>query len=197
MQRSHNPAFRFEESPCVKKPNVCRQGCQRRDFLQQFKKQKTELYLIPLKASRPEKIPALYVTRAGRKKYLKDISQSLDVEIDVEMEEKKRWGHNIIGYLDNGAPYTVVIGAHYDHLGFGEDGNSLYRGTEKMIHPGADDNASGTAGMMELARLAEKNEEPKNELFIYCFFRRRIRTDRVKIFYRISNCDRCRKSVIW
>ncbi|HET7003338.1 MAG TPA: M20/M25/M40 family metallo-hydrolase, partial [Puia sp.] len=89
------------------------------------------------------------------------------MEIDAEMEEKKRWGHNIIGYLDNGSPYTVVIGAHYDHLGFGEDGNSLYKGTEKMIHPGADDNASGVAGMIELARLLKKSKNPKtNYLFI-------------------------------
>jgi aminopeptidase YwaD len=121
----------------------------------------------PAEGIRAEKIPALYVTKTGRKKYLKDISQTLDVEIDVQMEERKRWGHNILGYLDNGAPYTVVIGAHYDHLGFGEDGNSLYRGTEKMIHPGADDNASGVAGMIELARLLKKTKNPKtNYLFI-------------------------------
>jgi aminopeptidase YwaD len=121
----------------------------------------------PAEGVRTEKIPALYVTRAGRKKYLKDISQSLNVEIDVEMEEKKRWGHNVIGYLDAGAVYTVVIGAHYDHLGFGEDGNSLYRGAEKMIHPGADDNASGTAALMELGRLLKKTKGLKtNYLFI-------------------------------
>src|SRR3984885_6994220 len=121
----------------------------------------------PAEGIRPEKIPALYVTKTRRKKYLKDISQTLDVELDVEMEERKRWGHNILGWLDNGAPYTVIIGAHYDHLGFGEDGNSLYRGTEKMIHPGADDNASGVAGMVELARLLKKTKNPKtNYLFI-------------------------------
>jgi aminopeptidase YwaD len=121
----------------------------------------------PAEGIKPEKIPVLYVTRAGRKKYLKDISQSLDVEIDVVMEEKKRWGHNVIGILDNGSPYTAIIGAHYDHLGFGEDGNSLYRGTEKMIHPGADDNASGVAGMMELGRLLKKAKTLKsNYLFI-------------------------------
>src|SRR5450432_2262067 len=121
----------------------------------------------PAEGIRPEKIPALYVTKAGRRKYLKDISQSLDLEIDVEMEEKKRWGHNVIGYLDVGAPYTVIIGAHYDHLGFGEDGNSLNRGQEKMIHPGADDNASGTAGLMELGRLLKKSKSLKtNYLFV-------------------------------
>jgi aminopeptidase YwaD len=121
----------------------------------------------PGEGIRPEKIPALYVTRAGRKKYLRDISQSLDVEIDVEMTEKKRWGHNIIGYLDMDAPLTVVLGAHYDHLGFGEDGNSLYRGTVPMVHPGADDNASGTAALMELARLVKKTKGLRaNYLFI-------------------------------
>ncbi len=103
-----------------------------------------------------EKIPALYVTRNARKKYLKDVSQTLDVDIDVEMVEKKRWGHNVVGFLDNGAAYTAILGAHYDHLGFGEDGNSLYRGPEKKIHPGADDNASGTAALMELGRLLKK-----------------------------------------
>ena len=121
----------------------------------------------PAEGIKSEKIPALYVTKTGRRKYLKDISQTLDVEINVVMEEKKRWGHNVVGYLDNGAPYTVIIGAHYDHLGFGEDGNSLYRGQEKMIHPGADDNASGTAGLMELGRLLKKTKGLRsNYLFV-------------------------------
>lgn len=59
-------------------------------------------------------------------------------------------GRNVIGYLDMKAPSTVVIGAHYDHLGFGDE-NSLWTG-ERMIHNGADDNASGVACMLELAR---------------------------------------------
>jgi len=121
----------------------------------------------PAEGIKAEKIPAIYITKAGRKKYLKDVSQSLDVEIDVEMTEKKRWGHNIIGFLDNGAIYTAIIGAHYDHLGFGEDGNSLYRGTDKVFFPGADDNASGTAGLMEMARLLKKTKGLKtNYLFV-------------------------------
>ncbi len=115
----------------------------------------------------PEKIPVVYITKAGRKKYLKDISQTLDVTLDIKMEERKRRGHNVIGYLDRGAPYTVVIGAHYDHLGYGEDGNSLYRGSEKLVHHGADDNASGTAALMELARLLRKTKNLRsNYLFI-------------------------------
>jgi hypothetical protein len=121
----------------------------------------------PAEGIKTEKIPALYITKAGRKKYLKDISQSLDVEIDVVMEEKRRWGHNVIGYQDNAALYTVIIGAHYDHLGYGEEGNSLYRGQEKKIHPGADDNASGTAGLMEMSRLLKKTKGLRsNYLFV-------------------------------
>jgi aminopeptidase YwaD len=134
-----------------------------------YNSSKTEDGIVfdPAEGIKAEKIPVLYVTKAGRKKYLKDISQSLDVEIDVKMEEKKRWGHNVIGYLDNGAPFTVIIGAHYDHLGYGEDGNSLYHGTEKMIYPGADDNASGTAGLMELGRLLKKTKGLRtNYLFV-------------------------------
>ena len=67
-------------------------------------------------------------------------------------------GHNVIGFLDNKAENTIVIGAHYDHLGFGGEG-SLYRGEEKAIHNGADDNASGVAVMLNLAsRLKIKND---------------------------------------
>ncbi|PVW17369.1 M20/M25/M40 family metallo-hydrolase [Marixanthomonas spongiae] len=58
-------------------------------------------------------------------------------------------GTNVIGYIDNQAETTVIIGAHYDHLGMGGEG-SLYR-EGKAIHNGADDNASGVAVMLKLA----------------------------------------------
>lgn len=67
-------------------------------------------------------------------------------------------GNNVIGYINNNAEKTIVIGAHYDHLGYGGEG-SLYRGEEKAIHNGADDNASGVAIMLNLAgRLKVKND---------------------------------------
>ncbi len=70
-------------------------------------------------------------------------------------------GHNVIGFLDNQAEKTIVIGAHYDHLGYGGEG-SLYRGKDKAIHNGADDNASGVAVMLNLAsRLKIKNDTAK------------------------------------
>ncbi|MFC0603470.1 M28 family peptidase [Winogradskyella pulchriflava] len=65
-------------------------------------------------------------------------------------------GNNVIAFIDNNAKTTVVIGAHYDHLGFGGEG-SLYREKEKAVHNGADDNASGVAVMLNLAsRLKTK-----------------------------------------
>lgn len=76
---------------------------------------------------------------------------------------------NLVAFLDNGAPRTVVFGAHFDHLGFGEEGNSLDANPKGKIHNGADDNASGVAGILELARrFSDKKKESSNFLFI-CF----------------------------
>ena len=86
----------------------------------------------------------------------------------TEIKEQK--GYNVVGFLNNKAPYTIVIGAHYDHLGLGHDHNSLDANPDGKIHNGADDNASGTAGVLELANYFSKNKstEPFNFLFI-CF----------------------------
>jgi len=121
----------------------------------------------PKDRSEPAIFPLLYITREARRKYLKDESASLDIKLKVSFKEKKRTGHNVIGYLDNGAPTTVVIGAHYDHLGYGEDSNGLYRGPERQVFNGADDNASGVAAIIELARLLKASSlKGNNYLFI-------------------------------
>lgn len=61
-------------------------------------------------------------------------------------------GVNIIGFLPGSDPVLkyeyIIVGAHYDHLGFGEVGS---RTGNELLHPGADDNASGVAGVLELA----------------------------------------------
>ena len=74
-------------------------------------------------------------------------------------------GTNIVGYIDNNASKTIVIGAHYDHLGYGEEG-SLYRGEDKQIHNGADDNASGVAVMLNLAGKLKNANTSNNYLFL-------------------------------
>ena len=74
-------------------------------------------------------------------------------------------GKNVVGYLDNGAKTTVVIGGHYDHLGMG-GGGSLHAG-EPAIHNGADDNASGIAAIFRIAEyLKSSNLKSNNYIFI-------------------------------
>ena len=74
-------------------------------------------------------------------------------------------GRNVIGYINNNAVNTVIIGAHFDHLGYGGEG-SLYRDSIKAIHNGADDNASGTAIMLDLARKLKNKNTNNNYLFM-------------------------------
>lgn len=79
-------------------------------------------------------------------------------------------GKNIIGYLDNGADKTIIIGAHYDHLGLNEHHNSTLMNSDGQIHNGADDNASGTATVLELARMYATNATKENVNYIFAFF---------------------------
>ena len=83
---------------------------------------------------------------------------------------KERNGIDVIGFLDNGAAQTIVIGAHYDHLGLGHDHNSLDANPENKIHNGADDNASGTAGVLELARYFKNNNRKEAYNFLFMCF---------------------------
>ncbi len=83
----------------------------------------------------------------------------------TENEDGTITGRNVIGFLDNNAENTIIIGAHFDHLGYGGDG-SLYRDSIKAIHNGADDNASGVAVMLNLiSKLRAKNTN-NNYLFM-------------------------------
>ena len=114
----------------------------------------------------PSKIPVLFATTAMASIFKSKVS---NCEISIEITRLSHIGHNIIGYIDNGAKTTVVFGAHFDHLGFGGEGSgSLYRGP-KAIHPGADDNGSGTAALIELARYY-KTSASKNNNYLFCAF---------------------------
>jgi hypothetical protein len=92
------------------------------------------------------------------------------VSIQIDTVSLKLEGHNVIGFINHKAPQTVVIGAHYDHLGYNELGGSTYRKQQNekpQIHNGADDNASGTAALIELAELLQKSPyRNHNYLFI-------------------------------
>jgi aminopeptidase YwaD len=119
--------------------------------------------------AQPVRIPVVYLTTKACKQYLADESATLDIRLKTAITDKKRTGNNVIGFINNGAPNTIVFGAHYDHLGYGEDGNSLLRTGEKLVHNGADDNASGTAALIELARLLKLSKD-KNNNYVFIAF---------------------------
>jgi len=116
----------------------------------------------------PVQIPVVYLTKDAAKKFLNDKTSNYDINLNVALGEKKRTGHNVNGFINNGAASTIIIGGHYDHLGYGEDHNSLWTGAPE-IHNGADDNASGTAAVIELARMLKKSKLKNNNYLFICF----------------------------
>ena len=110
----------------------------------------------------PVSIPVLFAKESARS-LLRD-SVITNCTIGAEIEKITRTGHNVIGFIDNKSDRTVVIGAHYDHLGYGDEG-SLYRG-ERAIHNGADDNASGIAALIEIGRYLRSQKLKSNYLLI-------------------------------
>jgi len=102
----------------------------------------------------PSNVPVVYVKRGVLGEDLNGQVIGLSVGMITDTDK----GHNVLAYADHGAEYTIVIGAHHDHLGHGEYGGSLATGSGE-IHNGADDNASGTAGLLELARKLRKSRK--------------------------------------
>lgn len=110
-----------------------------------------------------EGIPVVFGTERVRDALL--AKADVEVLLSTELERPMYTGYNVAGYWDNGAPTTVIIGGHYDHLGYGGSGSRSPG--EHALHPGADDNASGTAGVLEAARyLVQSDLKKHNYIFI-------------------------------
>ncbi len=106
-------------------------------------------------------IPVVFLHNADMAPML----ENMKVELQISAEKKRSYGKNVAAWIDNGAEKTIVIGAHIDHLGWGIN-NSRHNGPP-AIHPGADDNASGVAGMLALAEwLSQSTLTRKNYLFV-------------------------------
>lgn len=75
----------------------------------------------------------------------------LSVELYADVRRESRMVPNVVAYLPGESDEHLIIGAHYDHLGMGEQSSMAPNEAGKSVHPGADDNASGTAGLIELA----------------------------------------------
>lgn len=101
---------------------------------------------------------------------IQGVSLPVKLSGQVQLEKIRKQGRNVLALLPTpGATQTVVVGAHLDHLGEGHSGNSLARqDSSETIHYGADDNASGSAGVLEIAEyLAQQpvSQRKHNILF--------------------------------
>jgi Peptidase family M28/PDZ domain/PA domain len=99
---------------------------------------------------------------------------SFRLTIHADVHQKREKLKNVIGVLRGSDPRLrdeyIVIGAHYDHLGDGSQGGSLAPSQIGEIHPGADDNASGTAGVMELARMLAPERDHLRRSILFMTF---------------------------
>jgi Tol biopolymer transport system component len=78
--------------------------------------------------------------------------KNVAVKLSAAVEHVKKQDRNVLAHLPPvGTSEYVIVGAHYDHLGHGETGGFARKDEEGKVHPGADDNASGTAALLELA----------------------------------------------
>ena len=91
-----------------------------------------------------------------------EIREKIDVRRDVATV------HNVLGYLPGESQEYIIVGAHYDHLGLGGQ-YSMAPSMTGTVHPGADDNASGTAGVLELAHYFSALPKPKRGILFMTF----------------------------
>lgn len=112
-----------------------------------------------------ESLPAIWVS----KDVLSEIEKNKSLSLEIHQIALQKKGYNILAAKDNGVGKWIVIGGHYDHLGLGEQSGSLEANSKGMIHNGADDNASGTAGVIELARYYSKSGPAKADYLFICF----------------------------
>lgn len=93
---------------------------------------------------------------------------SLSVKVRVDISRNLKTVRNVAGYLPGEESEYVILGAHYDHLGLGEQ-FSMAPASAGTPHPGADDNASGTAGVLELARWFSARPRLKRGILFLAF----------------------------
>ncbi len=140
-------------------------------------------------------LPSVCLTRAACDRILRSSGMSIDslqkeivksfqphsteirgvgITVRTEVKEIPAWSANVVGYLEGSDQalknQIVVVGAHYDHLGYGGEGSGSLQPDTVAMHPGADDNASGTSGLLELAEaFASKRQELKRSLLFIAF----------------------------
>jgi len=140
-------------------------------------------------------IVALHVTRKradelllGQQKKIKDLQKNINqsrsphsfvvagssVSATVDLQEIRQTTANVAGLIEGSdavlKDQVLVIGAHYDHLGFGGEGSGSLKPDTIAVHNGADDNASGTAGLLELAQAFAAQRTMLNRSILFMTF---------------------------
>ena len=139
-------------------------------------------------------LPVIQITRALANKLISDTGLTIDslehtiisekscksfgtsgeVHARTDLQRVKVTTRNVIALIEGSDPELkkefVVVGAHYDHLGFGGEGSGSRTPDTSAIHNGADDNASGTAGIIELAgKLEASRDKLKRSIIVMAF----------------------------
>lgn len=97
------------------------------------------------------------------------LPESIQVRENVDLERVIKTVHNVAGYWPGQTDEYLIIGAHFDHLGLGEQFSMAPSLAGTTVHPGADDNASGTAGVIELARWFVSQPRQKRGILFLTF----------------------------
>ena len=110
----------------------------------------------------------------SQKKNSSFIFKHVEVGIRSEIIEEQGEASNLIGIIEGSDPLLkkeyIVIGAHYDHIGFGKRNSRSDNKTADTIHNGADDNASGVAGLIELAKYFSCNNDLLKRSLVFIAF---------------------------
>ncbi len=166
-EEAANPHFDWEESMVTRAKNAKKQGATAVLFYDGFQSDYAPAF-HKLSDVETLDIPVGFLTWQAYYNYVLNRKNGVDIDLKIQLEKSDYTGNNVAAFIDNNAPYTVVLGAHFDHLGFGEDGNSTYTGKDRQVHNGADDNASGTAGLLQLASWIKKKKlNHYNYLFVH------------------------------
>lgn len=120
----------------------------------------------------PSPDPAGLSTQLNPAQRVRMLVSGLKLNLSTDVVRRESPSFNVIGVLPGSDPKlkdeSIVIGAHYDHLGRGGQGSLAAR--EGEIHHGADDNASGVAGLLEIARLlSSQNPKPRRTIVFIAF----------------------------
>jgi aminopeptidase YwaD len=119
----------------------------------------------------PKDIPVVLIRRGALDRFGIDLASPriMSATGETDMVRVTDTGYNVVGYLPGRTDTVQIVGAHYDHIGYGGPA-SRYRGPERRIHNGADDNASGVAALLELARyFSSRRDSLHNSLLFIAF----------------------------